>query len=341
MLKSLAKNLAYGVVAGSRVPRLLHTFGFPGKLTIVTYHAVVRPPLVIFDSCFLDEITFRNQLLYLKKHFTVLALSTAVESLKLGKIDRPTAVITFDDGYQNNYSVAYPILRELRLPATIFLTTGWIDTGYTLRYLRLNLALANTKKKALAWNGRMLDLREVASRANANVLIRQEIRALPQAQRMPRLMEVIRELGDDPERPMDPDSPFRMLSSNAVKEMAHSGLIEFGAHTHTHPVLSRLSTDECRQEIESSVKNVEQLTGRPCEQFAYPFGGSPDYTQETIDLLRKSGIRAAVTTIPGFNDKNTSPMELRRYGAGPGEGMSIFQLKVHHVRRWRSKDNHH
>jgi peptidoglycan/xylan/chitin deacetylase (PgdA/CDA1 family) len=140
---------------------------------------------------------------------------------------------------------------------------------------------------------------------------------------------------------MDPDSPFRMLSSNSVKEMADSGLIEFGAHTHSHPVLSRLSKDESFQEIESSIKHVERFSGRPCDVFAYPFGGRFDYTQETVDLLKKIGIRAAVTTIPGFNDRHTSTMELRRYSAGPNENMSVFQVKVHHVRRWTSKVNRH
>jgi hypothetical protein len=210
---------------------MLHGRFFPQKLTIVTYHAVVRAPLKIYDWCFLDESSFRNQMIYLKKHFNVLPLSTAVEAMKLDAIDHPTAVITFDDGYQNNYSVAFPILRELALPATIFLTTGWIDTGYTLRYLRLNLALANTKESYLSWNGRTLDLRDMAFREQANVLIRQEIRALPQPERMSRLKEVIRQLGDDPERPMDPDSPFRMLAQGC--ERNGEAAIEFGAHSHS------------------------------------------------------------------------------------------------------------
>ena len=96
MLKPLIKNLVFPVFANSGAPRLLHERLFPQKVTIVTYHAVVRSPLPIYDWCFLDESSFRNQMLYLKKHFNVLPLSTAVEALKLGNIDRPTAVITFE-----------------------------------------------------------------------------------------------------------------------------------------------------------------------------------------------------------------------------------------------------
>jgi hypothetical protein len=181
MLKSLAKNLAYGVVAGSRVPRLLHTFGFPGKLTIVTYHAVVRPPLVIFDSCFIDEITFRNQLLYLKNHFTVLPLSTAVEALKLGKIDRPTAVITFDDGYTDFKDFAWPLLKQYGFSATVFLVSNQIGgTNHWDEYYREVLPLMDwpdillLQKEGIEF-GSMDDLRssihEIGAEVSAEIAV--------------------------------------------------------------------------------------------------------------------------------------------------------------------------
>jgi peptidoglycan/xylan/chitin deacetylase (PgdA/CDA1 family) len=148
---------------------------------------------------------------------------------------------------------------------------------------------------------------------------------------MSRLSKIIKMLGEDPRRPMELDSPFRMLTAQAVREMSGSGLVEFGAHTHTHPILARLSTEECKNEIEVSIRRVEEITGRPCKVFAYPFGGREDYSQDAVDILRNLGIRAAVTTLSGPNDMNSSPLELLRYGAGAGEQMVLFQLKVHHL----------
>jgi peptidoglycan/xylan/chitin deacetylase (PgdA/CDA1 family) len=113
--------------------------------------------------------------------------------------------------------------------------------------------------------------------------------------------------------------------------MVASGLIEFGAHSHSHRRLSRLSSEECREEIETSVSEVRKLTARSCEFFAYPLGGRQDYNQESVDVLRKLGIRAAVTTLAGPNDEHVPPLELRRYGAGANENMSLFKLKVHHL----------
>jgi peptidoglycan/xylan/chitin deacetylase (PgdA/CDA1 family) len=291
----------------------------------------VRSPLNIYDWCFLDEDSFRIQLLYLKEQFDVIPLSVAVVAMRDGTLNRPTAVITFDDGYQNNYTVAFPILRELALPATIFLTTGFIDTDDTFWNLRLNLSLANTNRTSLAWNGKALDLSNAASRAKANVMIRRSLRDLPRAELMARLRRIIELLGEDPQKPVEPCSPFGMLKAKAIEEMSRSGLVEFGAHSHTHPILARLSFAECKAEIDLSIRRVEELTGRPCKCFAYPFGGTQDYNKETIDIVRSHGITAAVTTVAGPNDDKVSLLELRRYGSGPGDSMAVFQLKVHHM----------
>jgi peptidoglycan/xylan/chitin deacetylase (PgdA/CDA1 family) len=333
MLTATVKNLAYRSVALAGIPRIAHRTLFPNKLTIVTYHGIVTSPLDIYDWCFLDEKSFRRQLTYLKENFAVISLSAAVEALRAGRLNRPTAVITFDDGYQNNYTVAFPILRELRLPATVFITTGFINTDDTLWHLRLNFSLANTNRPVLCWNGKRLDLNDRISRAKANVIIEKSLRDLLSAELMSRLSEIIKSLGEDPKRSIDLDCPFRMLTGRAVREMSQSGLVEFGAHTHTHPILSRLSFEESKNEIALSVRGVEELTGRACRFFAYPFGGRHDYSQESLDILRSLGICAAVTTLRGANDGKTPLLELRRYGAGANEDMALFQLKVHHFRR--------
>jgi peptidoglycan/xylan/chitin deacetylase (PgdA/CDA1 family) len=332
MLTSTAKNLAYRSLASTAIPRILHRTLFPNKLTIVTYHGVVRRPLEIYDWCFLDEESFRQQLAYLKKHFDVVSLAAAVDALRAGKLNRPTAVITLDDGYQNNYSIAFPILREFALPATVFIATGFINTDDTFWTLRLNLSLADTKRTSLSWNGENLDLSDTPSRVKANVIIRKSLRDLPRPELMSRLSQIIKLLGEDPKRSIELDSPFRMLTAQAVKEMNQSGLIEFGAHTHTHRILTRLSFDECKNEIELSVGRVEELSGRACRFFAYPLGGREHYNQQSIDILRSLGICAAVTTRPGANDRKTPLLELRRYGAGPNDDMAVFQLKLHHLR---------
>ena len=138
-------------------------------------------------------------------------------------------------------------------------------------------------------------------------------------------------LGDDPVGRIVGDSPFRMLNRHAISHMAASRLIDFGAHSHTHPSLGRISSQECSDEIKRSVAITQQLSGRPCALFAYPFGYRQDYTAEAISCLQMQGVQVAVTGIPEPNDQRTPLMELRRYGVGADESIAVFQMKVHHL----------
>lgn len=298
------------------------------QLIILMYHGVVQTPLKVYDWCFLDESSFRSQMKYLKSHFEVISLSGAAELLRNEEIHRPTAVITFDDGLQNNYDVAFPILREEGLPATIFLTTGLVNTNDTLWYCRLNLALSETNRHSLVWYGYNFHLSGLESKAETASAIEARLKELPHPKLLAELRKIILELGGDPDRPMEVGSPFRMLSHEMITEMAASGLIEFGAHTHSHAILSLLSPEERYEEIERSVAAIHELTGRTCELFAYPNGRAQDYNTETIEILEACGVRVSATAIDGSNDKMTPLMELRRYGIGPNIGMSRFKRKV-------------
>jgi peptidoglycan/xylan/chitin deacetylase (PgdA/CDA1 family) len=333
------RTIGYHLVAQLRLPEMLHRLFYQDRLTIITYHAVVRSPLKVYSWCFLDESLFHSQVKYLKEHFDVIPLSKAVERMRKGEIYCPTAVITFDDGFQNNYDVAFPILYEAGLPATIFLTTGLVNTSDTLWYCRLNRALAHTSKSSLEWGGCEFDLSGPRSKAETAVAIQAKLKQFAHPQLLAELRRIILELGDDPDCPINPGSPYRMLSHEAIADMAASGLIEFGAHTHTHAILSRLGPRERQEEIERSITAVKELTGRPCHLFAYPNGGAQDYDAETITTLKAYGVHASVTAIAEPNDSLTPTMELRRYGVGADIKMTSFQLKVHHftaqVRRMR------
>lgn len=312
------------------LPRLLHRTLLQDQVSIVVYHAVTRTPLKVHNWCFVDESSFRSQMRYLKKHFEVISLSEGVEQMRNGRIRRPTVVITFDDGFQNNYDVAFPILHEAGLPATIFLTTALVNTDDTVWFCRLNRALAKTSKPSLEWDGRRLDLSGPGAKAETAATIQATLKAFHHYQLLVELRRIILELGDAPDCPIEVGSPFRMLDHEAIAEMAASGLVEFGAHTQTHAILSHLSPEERHEEIVRAVTAVHELTGRPCELFAYPNGRAEDYDVDTIGTLEACGVRAAVTTIEGPNDAMTPVMELRRYGIGAHLSMANFRSKVHH-----------
>lgn len=322
-------------IARTNVPRLLHRLAYQEQLTVIMYHGIVKDPLRVYDWCFVDEHSFCVEIAYLKKHFEILSLSEAVGRMQKGEIKRPSAVITFDDGYQNNFDVAFPILWKERIPATIFLTTGVMNTEDTVWYCRLNLALSQTQRDFIEWNGLKFELHTLFQKSEASAAIQERLKRIKHSELMATVRHIILQLGDDPDGSIAIGSPFRMLDKKAIREMAGSGLIEFGAHTHHHSILSHLSDMEREDEIRQSIHAVYELTGSPCKYFAYPNGRRGDYNSETIQVLKNYGIQAAVTTISGPNDGRTPVMELRRYGMGADLTMAEFQLMVHHfVAKW-------
>ena len=329
-MKPSIYSLGSELITKTKIPQLFHRLAFRDELSILMYHGIIRSSLMVKDWCFVDENSFILQIEYLKKHFEIISLSAAVERMRNGEIKRPTVVITFDDGYQNNFDVAFPILCNEKIPATIFLTTGLIDTNDTVWHCQLNLALSETRRPRIERNGLKFDLSTLDLKAKASAAIQDSLKKLAHRQLMATMRNIILELDGDPDCSIQVGSPYRMLSKNAIAEMVSSGLIEFGAHTHRHIILSRLSAEERLNEIRRSIDAILELTGRPCKCFAYPNGRMEDYDADSIQHLKACGIHMAVTTTAGPNNRMTPAMELRRYGVGADLPMAKFQLMVHH-----------
>lgn len=314
------------------IPRGLHWAFFRGKLAILTYHGVSAYPLPLPNWGFIDAPRFRDHMRYLHDRFTVLPLRQAVERCRAGAIAGPTVAITFDDGYRNNARVAFPILRELRLPATIFLTTGLVDSERTVWDSRLYQAFAETGMQSVQWRGRLLDLSSSSDRVKSLRWAKRSLKGMPHPELIEACDSLIRALGREPDRAVEADSPFRMLSAAEVRDLVGSGLVEFGAHTVSHGILSKLPPAQQRSEISRSVSCVSGLTGNACRLFAFPNGGVEDYDERSLAELDASGVALAVTTVEGPNGPDLDPLQLRRYGVGGNYSLGALQMKVHHVR---------
>jgi peptidoglycan/xylan/chitin deacetylase (PgdA/CDA1 family) len=328
-LKPAFRRAGYMALALSGVPLGLHRTLFRDRVTIVNYHGIVRTPLEVSDWCFLEEEAFRNQIAYMKRHFDVIRLRDVVGRLREGSIRRPTVAITFDDGFRSVFEFAYPILVEANLPATVFLVPGLVGTRDTIWFCRLHRALSETRKTSLDWESWQFDLSSTSTKALASDALQKQLKALPHAVMISKLQTILRALGDDPARPVEIGSPYRILSQTEILNMSASGLVEFGAHTRSHAILKRLPTTTCRREIEDSISDVARMTGRPCSLFAYPNGQPRDYDARALATLTACGILGAVTTIAKGNDAQTPALELGRFGIGAGITSGEFRALVH------------
>ena len=222
------------------------------------------------------------------------------------------------------------MLKEFEVPATIFLTTGFVDSSDSLWFCHVIRALTQTKKRSLQWKDMTLDLSEAGPRAVASNCLQADFKKHPPYEVQTLVRRLYEDLEVDGSAPFDPGSPFRILDVRSIQSMLESGLVEFGAHTQTHAILSLLSPEDQKKEIANSIEEVRRLTGERCRFFAYPNGRPQDYNRTTVRLLGENAITAAVCTSSGPNDADTSLMALKRYNVSCNLSMPMFQLQAHH-----------
>jgi peptidoglycan/xylan/chitin deacetylase (PgdA/CDA1 family) len=248
-----------------------------------------------------------------------------------GPLPPRAAAITLDDGYEDNYTEAFPILRDLGLPGTVFLTTGCIGTGESLWFDRVLRAFERTRRERISLPGGEASepLHDGDVRAREAIRALYALMRLSNQERLESVDRLVRDLGGSGGTP-----PAPMLNWDQVREMA-SGGITFGAHTVTHPILARLPLAEAEGEIVESKRQIEEEVGRPVDLFAYPVGRRSDYSPEVIRIVECAGFRAAFTTTPGANARGDDPFLLRRVKP-LGDDVPSFALGLgmHYLTEW-------
>jgi len=274
---------------------------------VFTYHRVNDGNARFFPGVPVER--FRRQMEVLSRHATVLSLGELVTRAREGSLEPRCAAVTFDDGYRDNYERAFPILREFGLPATVFLATGAIETGSLLWHDRVFDAFERAGDRALTVSGMPLAMAPVAARRASLAELLALLRSVGRDEREALIRDVELQIGGG----APPDAGERMLTWNQIAEMAGAG-ISFGAHTVSHPILTRLSDSEAAAEIRTSRETIERRLQRKVDLFAYPNGTAADFNDSLERELKTQGFRAAVTTLWGANDARTNPFALRRMG---------------------------
>jgi peptidoglycan/xylan/chitin deacetylase (PgdA/CDA1 family) len=250
---------------------------------------------------------FERQMELIEKYFRVFPLHELVERATAGDVPPRSAAITFDDGYRDNYENAFPILKRIGLPATVFLATGVIGTGKTLWHDRVFDLFRRTRREVVTVGGIHYPMSTQVARRQSLKEYLALMRALPPAERdacVSRLSEAV-------DVPYGPDPMVPMLNWDEVETMSLGG-IHFGAHTVSHPILSKMRVQDALEEIRLSRNEIEARLGRKVAMFAYPNGSRADFNETIKDLLRSEGFLGAVTTIVGLNNTKTDRYELKR-----------------------------
>jgi peptidoglycan/xylan/chitin deacetylase (PgdA/CDA1 family) len=281
--------------------------GRQGRLLILMYHRV-RPhvdPLFPFE---VDARAFEAQMAAVRQYCNPVPLAQAVAGLSGGHLPPRAVSVTFDDGYSDNESVALPILGRHEVPATFFVATGFLDGGRMWNDTVIE-AIRRCESAVLDLTGIGLDriaLREGAARGAVAETILRAIKHRPPAERVELAEEIGRRVG----QPLPNDL---MMTSTQVRRLADAGM-EIGAHTATHPILLTVSDEVALREITHSRQELQAMTGRPVDAFAYP-NGRPghDYGMRDRNLLERLGFAYAVSTRRGVAHATSDQFQLPRF----------------------------
>jgi peptidoglycan/xylan/chitin deacetylase (PgdA/CDA1 family) len=310
MLRSALQSLAGRVYWTS--PSFLARM--TGRVAILMYHRVIpRPDLstsFVQPGMYVTPETFDRHLEFLTAHFHVLSFPELLHKWNAGLWDDAAryAVITFDDGWLDNYRYAYPLLRIHRLPATIFLPTRLIGTDEWLWFDRL---------------GDLLQRRGRGSRREWDSEI-ERAKSLGERERSRLIADLARELG------LGTSMPRRFVDWDEVRDMSENG-VTFGSHTRTHASLTRLTGAELDRELREPIEHLQREAVGHLPVLAYPNG---DHTDGVVDAARAAGYAAAVTTRAGLESRAPADrFRLKRIGVHEDVSRSAPRLAWHLVRQ--------
>jgi peptidoglycan/xylan/chitin deacetylase (PgdA/CDA1 family) len=313
MYKQLAKSALHSLGMIACLRRLSRS-----GLRILMYHR--------FDA---DSRGLRQQCEHIRRYYMPVSLQDVAAACHEGRPFPSNALaITVDDGYQDFLTCAQPVLQAFDLRATVFLVSDFIDGKLWLWWDTVAYLLEHTDRPSLDWSmpdgsSRHFGLRASDERHAAHTAICNALTDSGADERVRAIARIAGALEVDP--PSRPPSQYAPLTWDEVRTLSGRG-VEFGAHTRTHPNLSRVSDPaRLRDEVLASKLRIESEIRKPVIHFCYPNGRREDFTADVVDVVRKSGFQTAVTTERGINFPGAPPFLLRRLGVGPNDPLRYFE----------------
>lgn len=318
------------------------------KAVILMYHRV-------FDSAIdpwglsVTPSHFAEHLQVLKQQANPMGLAELAAAHRRGEVPERAVAVTFDDGYADNLHHATPLLEEYGIPATIFITTGFVGSSRemwwdelervlltpgslperlkltisgTVRSWELGTAARYTPEEAQADAGTRAWDGKPGSRLAFYYDVWDALRKLPAQERQPLQDQVIQWAG----AATASRESHRALTQDELVTLSQSEVIEIGAHTVTHPSLPVHSREIQQSEIQTSKAQLEQLLSREISSFSYPFG---DFDRHSVTAAKNCGFDMACSTVQESVWKGSQRFQLPRYEVLDWDG-NTFGQKLQH-----------
>ena len=240
---------------------------------------------------------FRKHMIWLAKNADAVSESDLISHLQKGtSLPKRGFMITFDDGYRDNYELAKPVLNDLKIPGIFFIPTRAIDERVLGWWDAIWYLLKKTPKHQFLFRGETIDNTQPIGVVSELFTVKMKHLNASQGET----------LVDDLSKACEVDLPSHALSDqqfmtwDQLRECDRSG-ITIGSHTHTHRVLATLDLATQKQELTISGAILEKNLGKKPRSFAYPVGGYEHFNTETVAMTQECGYDLAFSFLTGVN----------------------------------------
>jgi peptidoglycan/xylan/chitin deacetylase (PgdA/CDA1 family) len=298
---------------------------FSSRAVILLYHSVAEAEADPW-SLSVSPRHFAEQMGVLSRSFRVMPLEMITRSVRAGSLPRRAVAVTFDDGYANNLHNAKPILEQFQIPATVFLTTGYLTDPREFWWDELESILLEPAllpaELTLDVNGstHSLKLDHAGGRGEDRHSLYQSFYHLLHPMAEDERRRILDQLRAWAGVKQEARLTHRPLTVEETIELADGGLVEIGCHTVTHTPLSSLSPALQQAEIIRSKLFLEESLSLHVNSFAYPYGRKRDYTTETVSIVRQAGFDYACAAYPGAVNRKADIFQLPRMQVADCDG---------------------
>lgn len=253
------------------------------------------------QQLFVSPENFEKQIKFLNDNFQILRFEDDWHQVK-----KPSFVITFDDGYNDNLYHALPILKKYSTPVTFFICSGNVLNGNEFWWDQLEYILLNTKV-----DFDKLNLPIALSDSSAQAVIQTQLyfKMLSVKDRE----EFIKRLTLQANLKLEKREQYQPLTIDELKELDAEPLVTIGSHTVNHPQLSALSRGEQEYEINTGKMQLETILGYSVNTFSYPFGNVDDFSNVTMEICKQANIDKVAANFPGQSHSWTDPFKIPRH----------------------------
>jgi peptidoglycan/xylan/chitin deacetylase (PgdA/CDA1 family) len=293
------------------------------------YHRIGDPTLSAFDrgvfSCSAER--FREHIRLLRERFDIIDLARLSHALQRARPRRPLALITFDDGYIDNYLLALPILKELGATAAFFIPTKFIGGSQLPWWDEIAWSLRNASAGRISLAGRKEEFDLAPGVIDRTIMTLLEFvklrRHMPMDEQVAEVSEACKPKGS-----VASAGAGLFVNEAQIGDMRRAGM-DIGSHTHTHRILSHLDPKAQKDELATSKEILESLLAEPVYTVAYPVGAPGSYGPETCRIAASLGYNLGFNFIAGANRlPNKRPLDLNRFAVEEDAGPARLKATV-------------